>query len=374
MPVPSNVGDLSPNPAGNSPTGNETVGPNLDDYLRAGFAFTRQIAVDFAGDTAPTNPVPYMRWADTANLLMKRRNAAGTDWVTEGVLLRSAVFNVPASNIPTSDAGAIYVDGIGIMVWDAGQYRSPVPATHCRLTLSGASLVLSPLGGNQLYIGGVNRVIPGAGVSLAATGLTVGTVYYIYAYWTGTAIALEASTTGHSTDASTGVEIKTGDATRTLVGMARPVTGPAWKDDFDNRYVLSWFNRQLKGSRKQLTANVSLSAAGPAEVSANLRNDFICWANGVASATASGAAQIGASSTYAFRLSLNGSAIGNWMYGANLLASNAATALGLTDLSPVVPEGANYITLAYTRGSGSGNADVTGTFNGNTNVQVQILG
>lgn len=247
-------------------------------------------------------------------------------------------------------------------------------AGQCRLVLSGGSIALVPFAGNQLYINGSNRSIPGAGISLAPAGLTVGTTYYIYAYWAGSAIALEASATGHSTDPSSGVEIKSGDATRTLVGMARPVSGPAWKDDIDNRYVLSWFNRRLKASRKQLTANVTLTAAGPAEVSTSLRNDFICWENGVTSAAASGAAQIGASSTFAFRLALNGAAIGNWLYGANLLASNAATALGLTDLSPDVPEGANYITLAYTRGSGSGNADVTGTFNGNTNVQVQIQG
>ncbi len=333
------------------------------------------VGTDFSGADDPAALAwPYSRWADTANMVLKRRNAAGTAWVVEGALLRSHMANIPANSIPATNIGAIYVDGIGAMVWDSARYRSAVPATGCRLSLSGGSVVLSPFGGNQLSINGVNRTLPIAGVALAPAGLTVGTVYYIYAYWTGTAIALEASVTGHSTDATTGVEIKTGDATRSLVGMVRIVTGPAFKDDFDNRYVLSWFNRQLKASRKQLTANVSLSAAGPAEVSTSLRNDFICWANGVTSAAASGAAQIGASSTFAFRLALNGAAIGNWMYGANLLASNAATALGLTDLSPDVPEGANYITLAYTRGSGSGNADVTGTFNGNTNVQVQIQG
>lgn len=111
MPVPSNVGDLSPNPAANSPTGNETVGPNLDDYLRAGFAFTRLVATDFFGDTAPVNPFPYMRWADTANGLLKRRNAAGTAWVTLCKLFEYA---------PTASDAPYYSKAIGevFALWD----------------------------------------------------------------------------------------------------------------------------------------------------------------------------------------------------------------------------------------------------------------
>lgn len=95
MPVPANIGDLSPNPAANSPTGNETVGPNLDDYLRTGFAFHRQIAVDFAGDAAPPNPFPFMVWADTANGLIRRRSAGGGAWFTEGQLNKVAEFIGP---------------------------------------------------------------------------------------------------------------------------------------------------------------------------------------------------------------------------------------------------------------------------------------
>lgn len=87
MPVPSNVGDLSPNPAANSPTGNETVGPNLDDYLRTGFAFSRQIATDFTGDTAPANPFAYMTWGQPSTGKTFRRNADNTAWVEVGQIL-----------------------------------------------------------------------------------------------------------------------------------------------------------------------------------------------------------------------------------------------------------------------------------------------
>ena len=110
MPVPSNVGDLSPNPAANSPTGNETVGPNLDDYLRTGFAFDRQIAVDFAGETAPANPFPFMVWADTLNGLIRRRSAGGGAWFTEGQLNRVAEFIGPTDPAAFADPFAAWTN------------------------------------------------------------------------------------------------------------------------------------------------------------------------------------------------------------------------------------------------------------------------
>lgn len=269
----------------------------------------------------------------------------------------------------TEDAN-ISVPGDPGATWEVS--FAELPATQCRLILSGGALLLAPFGGKALYINGKNRAIPSAGVSLAATGLAVGTTYYIYALWTGSAIALEASTTGHSADSSTGVEIKTGDATRTLVGMARTVTGPAWKDDYDQRFVLSWYNRQAKVARKQLTGAVTLTA-GPSGIDA-LKTEFICWSNGVPSAAMTGGCQVGTGATYAFRLGLNGSDIPNWLWTACLTSSEAVVPIALTELAPSIAEGYNFITLAYTRGTGSTTGTVTGTFNGNTNVQVQIQG
>jgi len=46
------------------------------------------LATDFAGSSDPAALAgPYMTWADTGNMLLKRRNAANTDWVVEGALL-----------------------------------------------------------------------------------------------------------------------------------------------------------------------------------------------------------------------------------------------------------------------------------------------
>lgn len=43
MPVPNTIADLNQAAASNFPLGTDTVGPSLDDYLRAGFSFTRQL-------------------------------------------------------------------------------------------------------------------------------------------------------------------------------------------------------------------------------------------------------------------------------------------------------------------------------------------
>lgn len=148
---------------------------------------------------------------------------------------------------------------------------------QCRLAKSGSDLVLSPFNGNKLIIGGSVQTVPSAGVSLAATGMTPGSLYYIYAYMNDDIMSLEASTTGHSTDAATGVEIKTGDATRTLVGMAQPITGPAWVDTDTQRYVASWFNRSPRRLRNAFTANRSTSSTTPVELNSEIRCSFLCW-------------------------------------------------------------------------------------------------
>src|SRR5690606_23312084 len=50
-------------------------------------SYPRYTDADHPGDE-PTVTAPYMRWADVDNGLIKRRNAADTDWVTEGSLLK----------------------------------------------------------------------------------------------------------------------------------------------------------------------------------------------------------------------------------------------------------------------------------------------
>jgi len=154
-------------------------------------------------------------------------------------------------------------------------YVTSLPFGQCRLVKSGANLVLQRYNGLWLTINDVVCMIPSGGVSLVASGLSVGTLYYIYAYMSGATMTLEASTTAHATDSTTGVEIKSGDATRTLVGMARPITGPAFADTDTQRFVISWFNRR---PRRILLAAGSAVVNGNTTPVALLGNmEYLAW-------------------------------------------------------------------------------------------------
>jgi hypothetical protein len=152
---------------------------------------------------------------------------------------------------------------------------------QCILTLSSGSVKLAPKNGNGLIVNGVSCTVPDAGVTLAATGLTVSTGYFIYATASGGAVnALIASTTGHSvstTAGNKGVEIMTGDETKTLVGWAYVVTGPAWGTSAVQ--VLSWFNRRHKAATTAFTASRSTTSTTNVEINTEIRNTFGTWAD-----------------------------------------------------------------------------------------------
>lgn len=160
---------------------------------------------------------------------------------------------------------------------DLKQDAAPLAFGQCCLTLSGGGLLLSRFNGRYLTINGIQQTIPSAGVTLAASGTVAGTSYYIYAYMSGTTMTLEASTTAPATDATSGMRVKTGHATRTLVGMARPVTGPAWVDSTSQRFVLSYFNRVKKRAAGSFTATRTTSSTSFVEINSEIRFEFLSW-------------------------------------------------------------------------------------------------
>lgn len=139
---------------------------------------------------------------------------------------------------------------------------------QCVLTKSGTSLKLAPANGNLLTINGVPQVVPSAGITLAPPA-TNNTSYYIYAYMNSGTMTLEASTTANVTDSTTGMEVKSGDATRTLVGLARTVSS-AWVDTDALRYVRSWFNELPVRLYAILGSNTNFGNSTFTKISANL--------------------------------------------------------------------------------------------------------
>lgn len=149
---------------------------------------------------------------------------------------------------------------------------------QCFMEFTNSSTVtLLPWNGNSLVINSNAEVVPSAGITLAATGLTPATRYYIYAYMDSGTMTLEADTTEPAQQSTTGVFIKTGDATRTLVGMVYPITGPSFADDPAQRFTRSWFNEGGISGSNYLASNKTTSSTFYVEIDSAERVEFMLW-------------------------------------------------------------------------------------------------
>lgn len=169
---------------------------------------------------------------------------------------------------------------------------SYMPHGQCYLDLSGGNLRLLPRNGNNVLVkdadGWFIRQVPNAGITLGTGGLVVDTNYNIYLYDSAGTLTLEASTTASALDADTGVRIKSGDATRTLVGKARTDNPLAWVDSGAKRYVLSYFQRRGKISVGALTADRTTASTSFVEVNSEIRANYLTWGDEVVVHSATG--------------------------------------------------------------------------------------
>lgn len=309
--------------------------------------------------------------------------ATSTDWNTFITDVQSALTQSVSSDGQTTMTGNLpmgnnKITGLanGTAATDAAAFGQIAQIVgQCQLTKSGANLILLPYNGNKLFINGVVCSVPAAGVTLAATGLTPGTTYYIYAVATGTTItSLEASTTVRVIDATYGNQIKTGDATRALVGMARPITGPAWVDTATQRLVISWFNRQPIYCQAFFTANRSSSAAGYTDVNAEIHNEFLCWSGSAVSVTANGGVFQTTGTEVRSCIGIDGGA--NDGYSVTTSGSGAVISPVAAALDSTLTEGFHTATLlgANTTGVGTLTYIGSGTPGVRTTVQTIVQG
>lgn len=249
---------------------------------------------------------------------------------------------------------------------------------QCRLTKSGANLLLSRYNGLGLTINGVTYAIPSAGVTLAPTSLTPSTLYYIYAYMNAGVMTLEAVTTGHSADTASGMEIKTGDATRTLVGMAQVATGPAWQDTATNRYVLSWFNRRELQGVVPIASDVSTPSLSLVEVEVTWRPAFLAWNGDVVKFKANGAFTANIASTVLTALRSNGGCLPTGLTDAYTAGTVTAASFQLpfsvaSELS-ATSDGAGTISLYGSTGAGTATWKGGASAGSRSNISVVVQG
>ncbi|MGY2185509.1 hypothetical protein [Pseudomonas sp. SDO5591_S426] len=265
------------------------------------------------------------------------------DWLTD--IQENVMAVVEAGPItPTKGRAADLLDAIRkIISAQAGHGQ-------CRLKfVSATSLRLDPFGGRNIIIGGVPRQIPTAGITLSNSGLSANTNYFVYAYWTGSAIALEASTTGHSQDATTGIEIKTGDATRTFVGLLYANAVSQFADSPLTRHVASYFNRRsVVAAVFDSTARSFSNTGTSAEVSTALRVSFVTFGDEAVKLHATGQYSVGAGQSVTASAYVDAAPYGNTsgtFTQTSAAGSTFASTAGLTPAGANLSEGQHLATM-----------------------------
>lgn len=247
------------------------------------------------------------------------------------------------------------------------------PTGQCVLTyVSSTSIVLLPRNGNKVVIGGSTYTIGSSGIAsgdpttasnfLNGTAnqiLTASTVLDVYVFNNSGTLALDFVTqAAHSADTTTGVEIHTGDASRTLVGKIQ-TNGSS---HFQSNMVRSWFNDSGVAAMTSGSAgNVTTSVGATVEISSAARISFLAWSGEKFHAMATGQSTVTGSSgmTAGIDVSLDGSVVGSASYGMNYTA-NAIVQLSSTGiLSPT--EGAHFATVL---GGSSNNGAASNNFGG----------
>lgn len=234
-----------------------------------------------SGASAPANaaggvPVAGQLWLDTTASPYVLSMYDGAQWIALGSLDTADDLWLPS----LLTAARAYSAAQITQALDNLAASRRMTVGQCELVKNGSNITLLPRDGNLLTVNGKQCTIPDGGVSLAPTGLSVGSLLYIYAIESaGVVSALEASATVHATSTTAGnkgTEIKSGDDTRTLVGMVRPVTGPAFADSTTQRFVRSWFNRKRIALRGQMSSGGALGGS-LAEISTTVRTEFLIW-------------------------------------------------------------------------------------------------
>jgi hypothetical protein len=142
--------------------------------------------------------------------------------------------------------------------------------------VSATQLQFAPFRGDRIKINSVIYPIPQAGIAgltntncflngVAAQSLAPNKVYFLYCFNNSGVLTADFSTTGHATSSlagNAGIEIKSGDDTRSLIGLicTDGNTPGRFFDAPNGRLVRSWINRQAA----QLSTNLSSTTSATA--------------------------------------------------------------------------------------------------------------
>jgi hypothetical protein len=253
--------------------------------------------------------------------------------------------------------------------------RLPGPGTSGRLSfVSSTAIKFVPFGGDLIKINGVVFQIPSGGIAgvantsvfvngVAGQNLAASTVYYVYSFSNSGTLTADFSTTGHATSSTAGnvgTEIKSGDGTRTLIGMIRTNVSSQFVDSATQRFVRSWFNDPgIVGK----TANISATGLGTAtnvEISTSLRVEFLTWSGewvhiGVIGYGYNSVA--GNSMVLSSGFDTTAEQVGSSRFDTFTASINASTALSSASDKNDLTEGYHFGTGFYSTSGGAGTAN-----------------
>lgn len=233
--------------------------------------------------------------------------------------------------------------------------------------VSTTSIRLDPFNGALLPINSVPEQIPDAGVALSNASLVADTLYRIYAYINSSgAMTLEASATAHTIQSLTGVEIKSGDGTRTLVGLVEMNASA----QFDSRFLASWYNPIPKVVSATLGADRTTTSTSFAEIcQSSERVGFVTFAGVAVRIDVIGAHLTSSGTVY----SSIGIDTGTVAQEVSSLGNTAYSGIGIS-FQALPAEGYHYATIVGRVSAGTGTWKGGSTVGERTKLQVTYLG
>jgi hypothetical protein len=326
---------------------------NVDSLGAKAINITNGVAVPTGMLKASTR---YLVSYDNSNNQFLLINPFVAALLTAGIITTTMIAdaNVTKAKIENINPGKLLGGSLAPGGAAAAVAEQIVPHGQAQLTKSSTNLLLSPYRGNLILINSKLYAIPDSGPTLSTGGLSSSTLYYIYVYDNAGTLTLEASATAYATQAGTGIKIKSGDATRTLVGMARTDGSTAWADSATQRFVRSWFNDPGIALLNAFTANRSTTSATYAELNSEIRIEFVIWSGEAIRLALNGkTTQIGLGNACDTSIGIDGTTAEDTFFFADAATSSNGQGLALDLVKSGLSEGYHYATLLGKSESGN---------------------
>jgi hypothetical protein len=296
---------------------------------------------------------------------LKTTNTGGTRYSTITRSVFGALTTVTVENDSGSLDSGLSALSYGISSADNTSVPFVSRDQQCgRLTrVSATQIRLDPQDGNTIWVNTGSvwklRTIPSAGVTAANTNihldgtggsnLAANTGYWVYLFDNAGTLTLDFSTTAPAVDTTSGLKIKTGVASRLLVGMAH-TNGSS---EFD--LALSWYQRRGITQSAALSTARSTTSTSYVEVNPEIQVPFLSWAEEAVTAQFTGPMRNNTSAQFCTtRIFIDGVStsvsdeISAHAGGANHLDN--ATCAG----QKTVSEGYHYMTVGVKVGANTG--------------------